>query len=131
MNKVKGHIDKDQECLNISVENIWLVLGLSFHSAVIRWNVWGSNEARVTVRLIFLWPLRPGGRGWNYYYPDHTQLCSRDNKQETTSFIHSPPCGDFSAFLSSPCVVSLFEADFEFILSQINQTNNFVLIGNY
>ena len=40
-------------------------------------------------------------------------------------------CGDISEFLSSLCVVSLFEADFEFILSQINQTNNFVLIGNY
>ena len=40
-------------------------------------------------------------------------------------------CRDISEFLSSLCVVSLFEADFEFILSQINQTNNFVLIGNY
>ena len=89
----KGH----QKCFNMSLENIWLVLGLSFHSAVIRWNVWGRNEARVTVRLIFLlWPLRPR----NYYYPDHTQLWSEITNRKPPALHSSHILSLVETFLS-------------------------------
>ena len=40
---------------------LYVSVCLHFHSAMIWWNVWSRNEARVTVRLIFHWPLtRPG-----------------------------------------------------------------------
>ena len=75
---------------------------------MIWWNVWGRNEARVTVRLIFHWPLtRPGIiiTMTTHNYPEIT-----NRKPPGQCFTHSNKTMSFGWVLGDHCTIG-FQAD--------------------